>query len=172
MFLLTVVQYTDSVFTDSDRIGDAGATQLAHVLERNRTLMNLDIFSKHQAICARLCLSFLFIFFFHFALAENQIGAAGATQLAHALERNSTLTTLDLVSKHQAIFVCLCVNFLFCIIFSLAMIALMMLTDNEIGAVGATQLAHALERNSTLTSLNLYSKHQVVFIFAIVCFCY
>ncbi len=38
------------------------------------------------------------------ALTENQIGAAGVTQLADALQRNSTLTTLDLGGKHDIIY--------------------------------------------------------------------
>ncbi len=38
-------------------------------------------------------------------LTGNQIGAAGATQLADALQRNSTLTDLDLSSKHDIIYV-------------------------------------------------------------------
>ncbi len=42
------------------------------------------------------------------ALTGNGIGAAGATQLADALQRNSTLTTLDLVSKHNMIYVVVC----------------------------------------------------------------
>ncbi len=37
-------------------------------------------------------------------LTENKIGAAGATQLADALQRNSTLTTLDLFCKHDIIY--------------------------------------------------------------------
>ncbi len=41
-------------------------------------------------------------------LTENQIGAAGATQLADALQRNSTLTTLHLEGKHDIIFVVVC----------------------------------------------------------------
>ncbi len=36
-------------------------------------------------------------------LTVNQIGAAGATQLADALQRNSTLTTLGLTGKHDMI---------------------------------------------------------------------
>ncbi len=36
-------------------------------------------------------------------LTGNQIGDAGATQLADALQRNSTLTKLDLQSKHDMI---------------------------------------------------------------------
>ncbi len=36
-------------------------------------------------------------------LTVNQIGAAGATQLADALQRNSTLTTLYLKCKHAMI---------------------------------------------------------------------
>ncbi len=36
-------------------------------------------------------------------LPDDQVGAAGATQLANALERNSTLTTLGLQCKHDMI---------------------------------------------------------------------
>ncbi len=38
-------------------------------------------------------------------LTGNGIRAAGATQLADALQSNSTLTTLDLSSKHDIIYV-------------------------------------------------------------------
>ncbi len=41
-------------------------------------------------------------------LTGNQIGAAGATQLADALQRNSTLTDLDLWGKHDIIYVVVC----------------------------------------------------------------
>ncbi len=34
-------------------------------------------------------------------LTDNRIGDAGATQLADALQRNSTLTELDLAGKHD-----------------------------------------------------------------------
>ncbi len=43
---------------------------------------------------------------FAIALTDNQIGAAGATQLADALQRNSTLTTLHLGGKHDMICGC------------------------------------------------------------------
>ncbi len=38
-----------------------------------------------------------------------------------------------------------------------------LLTDNQIGAAGATQLADALQRNSTLTALDLYGKHYMIY---------
>ncbi len=41
-------------------------------------------------------------------LTDNHIGDAGATQLADALQRNSTLTTLDLTGKHDIIYVVVC----------------------------------------------------------------
>ncbi len=37
-----------------------------------------------------------------------------------------------------------------------------LLTDEGIGAAGATQLADALQRNSTLTTLYLGGKHDMV----------
>ncbi len=42
-----------------------------------------------------------------------------------------------------------------------------LLTGNQIGAAGATQLADALQRNSTLTDLNLGCKHDMIC--AVVC---
>ncbi len=39
---------------------------------------------------------------------------------------------------------------------------LIALTGNQIGAAGATQLADALQRNSTLTALYLYGKHDMI----------
>ncbi len=42
------------------------------------------------------------------ALTDNRIGDAGATQLADALQHNSTLTTLRLGGKHDMrVVVCL-----------------------------------------------------------------
>ncbi|MBA3285115.1 MAG: hypothetical protein H0U27_08665 [Nitrosopumilus sp.] len=43
-------------------------------------------------------------------LTDNQIGAAGATQLADALQRNSTLTDLNLDGKHDMICVIICLH--------------------------------------------------------------
>ncbi len=37
-----------------------------------------------------------------------------------------------------------------------------LLTVNQIGDAGATQLADALQRNSTLTGLYLYGKHDMI----------
>ncbi len=45
-------------------------------------------------------------------LTGNEIGDAGATQLADALHRNSTLTTLDLGGKHDKIYVVIISNVL------------------------------------------------------------
>ncbi len=47
-----------------------------------------------------------------------------------------------------------------------------LLTDNEIGDAGATQLADALQRNSTLTYLDLGGKYDMicVVVFIVVCF--
>ncbi|MBA3283533.1 MAG: hypothetical protein H0U27_00545 [Nitrosopumilus sp.] len=44
-------------------------------------------------------------------MTVNQIGDTGATQLADALQRNSTLTTLGLVGKHDMICVVICLHF-------------------------------------------------------------
>ncbi len=46
------------------------------------------------------------------------------------------------------------------------------LTGNQIGDAGATQLANALQRNSTLTKLDLQSKHDMicVVVFIVLCF--
>ncbi len=43
-------------------------------------------------------------------LTGNQIGVAGATQLADALQRNSTLTDLDLQCKHDMICIVVCLH--------------------------------------------------------------
>ncbi len=56
--------------------------------------------------------------------SDNNIGAEGAARMAAALERNNTLTTLDLDGM--------------CFI---------------IGAEGAARMAAALETNTTLTTL-------------------
>ncbi|MBA3283532.1 MAG: hypothetical protein H0U27_00540 [Nitrosopumilus sp.] len=44
-------------------------------------------------------------------MTDNQIGDAGATQLADALHRNSTLTTHALGGKHDMICVVICLHF-------------------------------------------------------------
>ncbi len=44
-------------------------------------------------------------------LTDNQIGDSGATQLADALQRNSTLTALYLGGKHDMICVVICLRF-------------------------------------------------------------
>ncbi len=43
-------------------------------------------------------------------LTVNQFGAAGATQLADALQRNSTLTDLRLSGKHSMICAVVCLH--------------------------------------------------------------
>ncbi len=47
-----------------------------------------------------------------------------------------------------------------------------LLTVNEFGDAGATQLANALQRNSTLTKLDLQGKHDMicVVVFIVLCF--
>ncbi len=47
-----------------------------------------------------------------------------------------------------------------------------LLTVNEFGDAGATQLANALQRNSTLTQLDLRGKHAMicVVVFIVLCF--
>ncbi len=42
------------------------------------------------------------------------------------------------------------------------MLLLITLTGNQVGDAGATQLANALERNNTLTTLNLDCKHDMI----------
>ena len=72
-----------------------------------------------------LALHFLVLYF---SLIDNYIGDAGAVAMAASLEKNSTLTSLNIV--------------------------------NAIGAAGAIAMAAALEKNSTLTDMNLYCESR------------
>ncbi len=55
------------------------------------------------------CLIYVYVFtLLLLSLTGNRIGDAGATQLADALQRNSTLTALDLGGKHDIIYVVVC----------------------------------------------------------------
>ena len=92
-----------SLDLDVNSIGDEGAKALATVLEKNTTLQILELY-------------------------ENNIGDEGAKALATALEKNTTLVTLN-------------PNF------------------NSIGDEGAKALATALEKNTTIRGLNLYGNN-------------
>ena len=117
----------------NNRIGVAGATQLAECLRVNASLKILNL--------------------------ENDIGDAGgigdagATQLAESLRFNATLTSLILkennigVAGATRLAECLRVN---------ATLTNLVLDSNDIGAAGAAQMAECLRVNATLTSLNLY----------------
>jgi hypothetical protein len=101
----------------------------------------------------------------------NSIGAEGATALASALERNSTLQHLYVMSEchgdARVYVVCavrcfgLCCDVIgrertvcLCFVTCVATHA----SGNGIGAGGATALASALERNSTLQHLDIISE--------------
>ncbi len=64
---------------------------------------NYEIYFYFQIICTHTNDALLITL-----LTANQIGDAGATQLADALHRNSTLTALSLDSKHDIIYVVVC----------------------------------------------------------------
>jgi Ran GTPase-activating protein (RanGAP) involved in mRNA processing and transport len=75
--------------------------------------------------------------------SANQIGNEGAEALARSLERNSSLTSLDLSGHFEDMDA-------FC-----ARVISHVYSGNEIGKEGAEALARSLERNSSLTSLHL-----------------
>ncbi len=132
---------------------------MAEALERNRTLTSLNLRCECRSFLrlkkALLCGLILFCCC---CLIDNSIGVEGAKRLAEALKCNNTLINLNLGSechvfvrwkKSVAIYVdyyCCCC----CLI------------DNSIVDEGAKRLAEALERNSTLTMLNLYSKYHAL----------
>jgi hypothetical protein len=124
---LRVIATLTSLDLVSNRIGEAGATQLAECLRVNATLTSLQ-------------------------LASNRIGAAGATQLAECLRVNATLTSLNLggngigATGATQLAECLRVN---------ATLKSLDLSFNGIGDAGATQLAECLRVNATLKSLSL-----------------
>ncbi len=63
----------------------------------------------------------------------NNIDAAGAASICQALEKNTTLQSLNLGSERRV-------------------------RDNRIGHAGAAAVCQALEKNTTLQSLNLRGK--------------
>jgi hypothetical protein len=82
--------------------------------------------------------------------SANQIGKEGAKALAPSLERNSSLTSLDL---HGALCRYRCVPH--------ARVISHVYSANQIGNEGAKALAQSLERNSSLIYLNLWSTLQI-----------
>jgi Ran GTPase-activating protein (RanGAP) involved in mRNA processing and transport len=74
----------------------------------------------------------------------NQIGKEGAEALPQSLERNSSLTSLDLTGTLCRYGCVPC-----------ARVISHVYSDNQIGKEGAEALARSLERNSSLTSLDL-----------------
>ncbi len=81
-------------------------------------------------------------------LIVNNIGVEGAKRLAEALEHNSTLTSLNLDGECH-------VYVRFEEVLLQGLILFCCLIGNSIGVEGAKQVAEALERNNTLTSLHL-----------------
>ena len=87
-------------------------------------------------------------------IAENHIGDEGMKYLSQALSRNTTLTFLNLRSKHkikdqqkqfinnQLMFHCI------------------KTTGNRIGDAGAESLGESLKKNVSLTQLDLSSGHK------------
>ena len=88
-------------------------------------------------------------------LTGDITGERGATSLSKALKSNTTLTALNLSSKHKRKKThkrhpSSNHSFLF----------LILSTDNKVGDRGATSLSEALKSNTTLTDLNLESKDK------------
>jgi hypothetical protein len=124
------------------QIGSAGASALAGMLWRNRSLTRLDLDSTctaaqrcHEGVCKRwraLC------------RVGNRFGCAGAASLGGALKRNSGLKTLQLKCRTS-------VQTLWLHYASRRRPR----TAAEISAAGASSLALGLKDNSTMTALNV-----------------
>jgi hypothetical protein len=96
-------------------IGDEGATALASTLESNHTLRHLDIGRECRGDagvwvvcefglmvrcdCAQKSSGLYSVLCVVTSASENSIGGAGATALASALKRNSTLQHLNVWSQ-------------------------------------------------------------------------
>ena len=115
-------------------IRDAGATNLATLLERNSSLQTLNL-SGTWFLSIRLVHS-AHVFFF----LANGVGHAGATVLATALKRNWLLHKFDS---------------LWYVIFFDGRFIWITFLDNLIRDAGAMALATVLERNSSLQTLNI-----------------
>jgi hypothetical protein len=88
----------------------------------------------------------------------NRIYAEGATALASALERNSTLQHLDVRGGWQRVRDVMLTLVMGCVVESRVFCVVMCGDDasgNSIGAGGATALASALQKNSTLQHLDV-----------------
>ncbi|MBS0359701.1 MAG: NACHT domain-containing protein [Proteobacteria bacterium] len=81
----------------------------------------------------------------------NEISDAGTTEMAKALERNTTLTKLDLTCTWGEFDLLKIAGALE----KNTMLTDLKLSSNQIGGAGAIEMAKALERNTTLTKLDL-----------------
>ena len=142
-----------------DKIGNKGATELAHALEKNATLTTIDLgFNGISAVGATALAHALKknATLTTIDLMYNGISAVGATALAHALAKNTTLTTINLarndVNDKRA-------SALARVLEKNNTLTTLELGGNNISDVGAAALALALTKNATLTSLGLRSNN-------------
>ncbi len=85
------------------------------------------------------------------ALTGNQIGAAGATQLANALQRNSTLAYLSgMIMSHSTIMNIMSFQLLFCV--------------GDFGANEKKRVAHLLKRNKQAATQRQVCKDMMVMV--------
>ena len=82
-------------------IGDAGASVIADALNLNPSVTSVDL-SCESALCQRAHVGFVTVTCvvgFHACATDNAIGDAGASVIAEALKRNTTITSVDLSSE-------------------------------------------------------------------------
>jgi hypothetical protein len=152
------------------RIGEEGAIKLAEALKSNTSLTTLNLFCIHTV-------SDLF-----FSLdTDNSIGTEGSIRIIKALKLNSSITDLYLTSNFLLHFILahsiqvmrwaikVQSNYLKCsnathlshiscsAVINFYFISFSSNTANNISNEGAIKLFEALQSNSTLTSLDLYS---------------
>ncbi|GAX81332.1 hypothetical protein CEUSTIGMA_g8763.t1 [Chlamydomonas eustigma] len=139
------------------KIGDLGFTAIAEALQLNTTLRRLDLSRNNVCVSGATDLSRALIVNFtltHLDLSENKgVGAEGCAALGMALAKNGTLKSLNVSSCNlrddgaKAIAEALMNN--------QNGLQELMLSGNDIGAVGCTAIGNALKKCGRLTALDL-----------------
>jgi Ran GTPase-activating protein (RanGAP) involved in mRNA processing and transport len=118
----------------STRLGAEGASAIAHYLiGKNRFLKSLDLTNNNMKDVGAHALSLalqLNNVMSRLRIGSNNIGPSGCASLVEGLQVNETLKELDLSRTHAS--------------------------QVALGVEGARQIAHMLQLNRGLTSLNLY----------------
>ena len=130
---------------------DAGATSLSKALKSNKALTELNLGGKWKGKRHTKEVYHQFTFF-HNVPIDNRIYDMGIFSLCEALKSNTTFTRFNLESKHKRKRV-VHKQYLSSLFYN-------NVKDNHIEDMGATSLSQALQSNTTLTELNLWSKHE------------